>query len=375
MTYLSPTTTQVSGVTLTYHGAASILEYYTLQVKSFNPKSFRHYKRYYEIVDDEFESQPDRLRIKHWHMDKQENKGKETNDAMVAWPDFSHIAFANETAFLPFRNIFHDFRPLKGLFQFRPESWALSNSFGEKWEFCTMVQQRCTGNNTQWASVKECLEYVADMPPHKRGYCPLFAGNTLPCRWMHSILAQDGLRPEVHCFHMGPHRPDPDGKIKCHDKECGQERQGPWLCDANGCSGALTHAGTVVDWLHFGFWSFLTLWSLVVVVGGVRQLRKERRSPASLHALKKIEAVAVVFLPVAFLQALLYLIAAASRATLIWRPPPPISNEPRYLELRQADALFKDVMYAEPYVGQFSEPFFSQANTCAPLFAPRTPLH
>jgi hypothetical protein len=28
------------------------------------------------------------------------------------------------------------------------------------------------------------------MPMHKRGYCPLFAGNTLSCRWMHSILAQ-----------------------------------------------------------------------------------------------------------------------------------------------------------------------------------------
>jgi hypothetical protein len=68
---------------------------------------------------------------------------------MVAWPDFSHIAFENATAFFPFKNIFHDFRPLKGLFQFRPEAWALMNSFGEKWEFCSMIQQRCTGNNTQ----------------------------------------------------------------------------------------------------------------------------------------------------------------------------------------------------------------------------------
>jgi hypothetical protein len=36
---------RVSGVTLEYKGAASILEYYTLQVYNFNQKSFRHYKR------------------------------------------------------------------------------------------------------------------------------------------------------------------------------------------------------------------------------------------------------------------------------------------------------------------------------------------
>lgn len=53
---------RVSGVTLEYKGAASILEYYTLQVYSFNRKSFRHYERYYEVADDEFQTQPDRLR-------------------------------------------------------------------------------------------------------------------------------------------------------------------------------------------------------------------------------------------------------------------------------------------------------------------------
>jgi hypothetical protein len=69
---------------------------------------------------------------------------------------------------------------------------------------------------------------------------------------MHSILAQDILDPDVHCFHMGPHLPDPFGRIKCSDDDCGHEMQGPLKCDETGCKGTWTHSGDVVEWLFTG---------------------------------------------------------------------------------------------------------------------------
>ena len=263
-------------------------------------------------------------------MDPMENDGKATDEHKVAWPDFSHFVYDNTTSFLPFKNIFHDFRPNKGLLQFRPEAWALMNTFGAKYEFCSMMQQRCTGNNSQFDSMHDCLAYVADIPAHKRGYCPLFAGNTMSCRWMHSILAQDGLRPEVHCFHMGPHHADLHGKIKCHDKECGEERQGPWECDVNGCSGEFVHAGRIVDWICASYWLSGLVWSLVVVYGGVRKAYQHHHSVSSRHTIHKAAAAGKIFAVVAAIQSLMYLIAAIGREkTLLWRPPPAISDEPR----------------------------------------------
>jgi hypothetical protein len=404
---------RVSGVTLEYKGAASILEYYTLQVKHFNPKSHRHYGRYFEVADDAFESLSDGLRVQHWHTDPMENNGKPVDNANVAWTDFSQFVYHSKTSFRPFKNIFHDFRPNKGMLQFLPQAWALANSFGAKWDFCITVQERCKGENAQFDSVHACLEYYADTPLHRRGYCPLFAGDTLSCRWMHSILAQDGLRPEIHCFHMGPHKADPNGKVKCHDKECGEERQGPWMCDMNGCEGKYVHAGTVVDWLHFSCWFSMVLWSLIILlVNAWRRLSAKHtgkevfkkndinhngtlnvkeamamgmsesefksldangdgelsvieflETPSERNVRHKFAAVGYVFLVVAAIQAFLYLLCAAGRVPFLWRAPPPISDEPRMTEQWFGETLFKDTAVGDDYAGRFTEEIWTGMNS------------
>lgn len=53
-----------------------------------------------------------------------------------------------------------------------------------------MLQERCYGKNRQYESLMDCITYMKKVPEHKMGWCPTFAGNTLSCRWMHSILAQ-----------------------------------------------------------------------------------------------------------------------------------------------------------------------------------------
>ncbi|KAI9748684.1 MAG: hypothetical protein M1815_003041 [Lichina confinis] len=75
-------------------------------------------------------------------------------------------------------------------------------------QVCGLTQTRCTGNNTQYASLEDCVQTLSQ----KRlgDYNEVF-GDTVTCRTIHLVLVQ--IRPEIHCPHVGP-----TGGGKCVDK-------------------------------------------------------------------------------------------------------------------------------------------------------------
>lgn len=96
---------------------------------------------------------------------------------------------------------------------------AVANSVGTAEELCTQMEQSCTGRLAQFSCFSECVAYMSALPLTKPE-CPTLKGPTLACRWTHMILAQPSLRPEVHCFHVGPENPDPFDFIKCSIADC-----------------------------------------------------------------------------------------------------------------------------------------------------------
>ncbi|KAI9884548.1 MAG: hypothetical protein M1823_003674 [Watsoniomyces obsoletus] len=72
---------------------------------------------------------------------------------------------------------------------------------------CNQVQQVCTGNDTQYESVDAC---VTDYSRKTYGTYDEAWGNNVVCRTIHVVLS--GIRPDVHCSHVGP-----TGGGKCVD--------------------------------------------------------------------------------------------------------------------------------------------------------------
>ena len=65
-------------------------------------------------------------------------------------------------------------------------------------ELCGAVQQRCTGNNTQYSSVADCISVLSQKP---FGNFDETWGDDVVCRTIHVILT--AIRPEVS-FSSGP---------------------------------------------------------------------------------------------------------------------------------------------------------------------------
>ncbi|KAK3900428.1 hypothetical protein C8A05DRAFT_17269 [Staphylotrichum tortipilum] len=74
-------------------------------------------------------------------------------------------------------------------------------------QICAGTQARCTGANTQWASVDEC---VAALSQKTYGSYDEAWGDNVVCRSIHLVLTQ--VRPDTHCPHVGP-----TGGGKCVD--------------------------------------------------------------------------------------------------------------------------------------------------------------
>eukprot|EP00494_Astrolonche_serrata_P030195 UN30462 len=112
----------------------------------------------------------------------------------------------DETIVYPWRYSQHDFakEPLYGMI----------STFGTNEELCVKIMDRCTGVYQQFINFEECKNYIDTLPMVKDGYCPLLAGNTKACRWTHTYLTIDELRPDIHCFHVGPQLEDPNGYVK-----------------------------------------------------------------------------------------------------------------------------------------------------------------
>eukprot|EP00494_Astrolonche_serrata_P032303 UN32572 len=97
------------------------------------------------------------------------------------------------------------------------------STFGTDQELCVKIMDRCIDGYQQFTTFDDCMDYLDTIPMHKDGYCPLLSGNTKACRWTHTYLTIEELRPEIHCFHLGPNWKDPNGYIKCSDLSCEDE--------------------------------------------------------------------------------------------------------------------------------------------------------
>ena len=59
-------------------------------------------------------------------------------------------------------------------------------------QLCAVTQQRCTGSNTQWISIEECVSTLSQKP---YGNYDEAWGDNIVCRSIHLILTQ--VRPDV----------------------------------------------------------------------------------------------------------------------------------------------------------------------------------
>ncbi|KAK0649956.1 hypothetical protein B0T16DRAFT_326117 [Cercophora newfieldiana] len=64
---------------------------------------------------------------------------------------------------------------------------------------CAVTQMRCTGVNSQWANIGECVAALTQKP---YGNYDAAWGDNVVCRSIHLVLTQ--VRPDVHCPHVGP---------------------------------------------------------------------------------------------------------------------------------------------------------------------------
>jgi hypothetical protein len=59
-------------------------------------------------------------------------------------------------------------------------------------QVCSLTQQRCTGSNTQWSDVGECVSVLSKKP---YGNYDEAWGDNIACRTIHLVLTQ--VRPDV----------------------------------------------------------------------------------------------------------------------------------------------------------------------------------
>ncbi|KAL8872203.1 MAG: hypothetical protein Q9174_002124 [Haloplaca sp. 1 TL-2023] len=86
--------------------------------------------------------------------------------------------------------------------QLSPERQAASIK-----SLCTTTQSLCSGNNTQYASMEDCVNTLSSKP---FGDPDNFWADSVRCRQIHVLLAR--IRPVIHCPHLGP-----TGGGKCVD--------------------------------------------------------------------------------------------------------------------------------------------------------------
>lgn len=88
---------------------------------------------------------------------------------------------------------------------------------------CTGIQTYCTGNNTQYSSLEECVSFMGTLPWGSWDYADQ---NNFVCRTLHTILVPS--RPAVHCPHTGK-----NGGGKCVDHPYEQLYQDAfYTCDS-----------------------------------------------------------------------------------------------------------------------------------------------
>ena len=102
---------------------------------------------------------------------------------------------------------------------FAPELiFWLSTGISSDIDICRIVQQSCTGRNTQFSDVADCLQYMQRLPSQSCAESA-FQGECKQCKWLHHLMATDF--PDDHCVHVGPvGGPDLDGEFLCNNTAC-----------------------------------------------------------------------------------------------------------------------------------------------------------
>ena len=333
-----------TGVKNFYSGAEGALEYYTLQNRWFNPSSYRNFGILaWNLTQHQYASwqtlDEDGRRIMRWSLYPQLDNGEPTPIKYEQAYDFAMFVWNDDVSLAPWGSTWHNFRWPR----LPPEAFSgsdnipLFSTYGEVDELCHQIQEQCTGLHQQFADFRECYDYLSQVPDHKLGYCPIFAGNTRACRWTHLLLTHEKLRPEIHCWHVGRHdAPDPSGLFKCSDSKCGYERQGPVTCGKEDCTFEYTHAGEVVELIHIACWAaMLFACGVFVLTTGCPTFEKRRAG----NDLVRLQLVVCVVAAVCAIYFIIFVTAYAAQPTLIWRPPPPAALERRWSEKTRGEII------------------------------------
>ncbi|CAF1501513.1 unnamed protein product, partial [Didymodactylos carnosus] len=86
-------------------------------------------------------------------------------------------------------------RPHKEWKNFPPETNPATIQY-----LCQGIQQTCTGNNEQYESFEDCVDFMTHKIPY--GSSDRLDQDSVSCRILHIQLA--ALAPVVHCPHCGP---------------------------------------------------------------------------------------------------------------------------------------------------------------------------
>jgi hypothetical protein len=325
----------------------------------------------------------DGRRIHSWNFDPALTLGVPLTHGEPPY-DFSQFVWHDTTSIYPIYRAFHDFRKPTSEWRASGKPSNMVDAFEGPAQLCHLITERCIGSYAQFDDFKDCYEYMVKLPMFKVGWCPLLAGNTLGCRWVHAILSHEKMRPDIHCYHLGKaHISDPDGKLKCHDSECGYDRAGPLICDGLSCDGSFQPAGQIIDWMHAVYWWFmlvlavlfrLQIWryrlALVKTLEHGAALKKTtqvrvqlmKAQKDTLQTLDKLYPIVTGAVFVFFFFALVFTITAGAQPAFLWRPWPMESLAPRYSELQQERGIRWARYWYSDYAGESSEYQFSSLN-------------
>ena len=132
------------------------------------------------------------------------------------WADFKYLPCSNKVSKL---TMGLDQTSVDTFFQLQ----AVLPNYNEE-KYCKVLMEECQGENAQFASLAECLEFNRDDVPIQDDECMasglMGMGHSKYCRVLHvHMIPLPGAK--AHCFHTGLGGTDPKGGAHCFAGECG----------------------------------------------------------------------------------------------------------------------------------------------------------
>lgn len=90
-------------------------------------------------------------------------------------------------------------------------------------DMCTSIMAKCVGQHQQYDNYTACVQYLGSLPHHDPRCMGKFGqynamGQSLQCKYLHHFMTD--LQPELHCYHVGPGKPDVKNHSKCVPQDC-----------------------------------------------------------------------------------------------------------------------------------------------------------